>query len=294
MPLVSVVIPTYNHAKYLGRALRTVLDQTYDNWEVIVVDNHSTDHTEEVLSSFSDPRIKKLKIYNGGIIAVSRNAGILAAKGEWVAFLDSDDWWSCNKLQVCSDYFLNGIDFIYHNMEFVGDTVRFFHRRLVKSWQVRTPVLVDLLLRGNAIVNSSVVVRKAILERVGGMSQNIELIAVEDYNTWLRIAEITDHFVHIPSTLGYYLKHDKNISHKDMSVSTRYAVSEFCHLLNEKQLLALEVNLRYARGRFNYMGGDYLEAKRDFGYCMINNFRGTGAKSAVFFAMSTIKRGITF
>ena len=79
-PLVSVVIPTFNHASYLARALQSVLDQTYTNWEAIVIDNHSTDKTDEVMASFADPRIIYLKIHNNGVIAESRNVGIRAAK----------------------------------------------------------------------------------------------------------------------------------------------------------------------------------------------------------------------
>ncbi len=86
IPLVSIVIPTYNHANYLRKALQSVLDQTYKNWEAIVIDNHSTDDTKKVINKFNDPRIRYLKIHNYGVIAKSRNAGILAAKGEWVAF----------------------------------------------------------------------------------------------------------------------------------------------------------------------------------------------------------------
>ena len=90
-PLVSVVIPTYNHARYLARALQSVLDQTYTNWEAIVIDNHSTDNTDEVMASFADSRITLLKIHNNGVIAASRNIGIRAANSEWITFLDSDD-----------------------------------------------------------------------------------------------------------------------------------------------------------------------------------------------------------
>ena len=68
-PLVSVIIPNYNHAQYLGRALQSVLDQTYTHWEAIVIDNHSTDNSDEVTARFIDPRITYLKIHNNGVIA---------------------------------------------------------------------------------------------------------------------------------------------------------------------------------------------------------------------------------
>ena len=102
-PLVSVVIPTYNHARYLRRALQSVIDQTYTNWEVIVIDNYSKDSTDGVMASFTDPRIVYLKIHNNGVIAASRNVGIRKAKGDWIAFLDSDDFWTADKLQACCE-----------------------------------------------------------------------------------------------------------------------------------------------------------------------------------------------
>ncbi len=119
--LVSVVIPTYNHARFLGRALQSVLDQTYTNWEAIVVDNHSQDNTDEVVQRFACGRFTLLKIHNNGVIAASRNMGIRAAKGEWIAFLDSDDWWKPNKLQVCFEHINNNVDLVYHRLKLVGD-----------------------------------------------------------------------------------------------------------------------------------------------------------------------------
>ena len=140
-PLVSVVIPSYNHARYLGRALQSILDQTYTNWEAIVIDNHSTDKTDEVMTSFTDPRITYLKIHNKGIIAASRNVGIRAAKGEWIAFLDSDDWWTADKLQFCFDCINDKVDLVYHDMGIVTDKHQSFSRKTIKSWQVRTRYL---------------------------------------------------------------------------------------------------------------------------------------------------------
>ena len=262
-PLVSVVIPSYNHGRFLGRALQSVLDQTYTNWEAIVIDNHSTDNTDEVMARFADPRITYLKIHNNGVIAVSRNAGIREAKGVWVAFLDSDDWWTNDKLNVCIDYMDDKVDFIYHDLEIIVDQQRTFRRKLIKSRQVKTPVLLDLLSRGNVIVNSSVVVRKKSLEKIGGINESKEMVAAEDYNTWLRIAQLSNLFVYLPRRLGYYLQHNNNISQKDMSLPGRCAVAEFNGLLSVQQKLKQEANFRYTSGRFNYLKGNYKIAKED-------------------------------
>jgi glycosyltransferase involved in cell wall biosynthesis len=267
-PLVSVVIPTYNHAQYLRRALQSVIDQKYTNWEAIVIDNHSKDSTDEVMASFDDPRITYLKIHNNGVIAASRNAGIREAKGEWIAFLDSDDWWTTDKLKACWESINDKADLIYHDLEIVTEQSRLFGRKVIKSWQVKPPVLVDLLLNGNAIVNSSAVVRKNFLEKIGGINESVGMIASEDYNTWLRIAQLTDRFVHLPRRLGYYLTHNQSISQKDMSIPGRVAAAEFIHLLDDQKKNKLEANFRYAGGRFNYLAGNHAKAKEDLWLAM--------------------------
>lgn len=255
-PLVSVVIPTYNHARFIGRALQSVLNQTYTNWEAIVIDNHSTDNTDEVLACFPDPRISCLKIHNNGVIAASRNAGIRVAKGEWIAFLDSDDWWTVDKLEICMKFMNANVDLLYHKLRLQWETSGWYKRKYNNSWQVKTPVLFDLLLNGNAIATSSVIVRKYFLDVVGGMDENTHMIAAEDYNTWLRISKITNNFYYISEALGNYLVHNSGVSQKDMSVSARYAVGEFLELLNNRQLKIVESWLKFTAKKF---------------YCNVNN-----------------------
>ena len=179
-PLFSIVIPTYNHAHFIGRALQSVIDQTYTNWEAIVIDNHSEDNTDNVVHSFNEPRITLLKIHNKGVIAASRNMGINAAKGIWIAFLDSDDWWTPNKLNVCYRLINDHVDLIYHRLKIVRKIPDFFSRKTIKSWQVKTPVIIDLLVNSNPIPNSSVVVRKSLLNQIGGIIENEEMITSED------------------------------------------------------------------------------------------------------------------
>ena len=121
--LISIVIPTYNRSAELKRALKSVLSQTYKNFEVIVVDNNSIDNTDTMLKNLNDQRIRLLKINNNGIIAASRNMGINASNGEWIAFLDSDDWWHSNKLEKVIHYCSSGYDVCYHDLEIINSKI---------------------------------------------------------------------------------------------------------------------------------------------------------------------------
>ena len=262
-PLVTVVIPTYNHARYLGRALQSVLEQTYKNWKAIVIDNYSTDNTDEVMASFADPRITYLKIHNNGVIAASRNVGIYAAKGEWIAFLDSDDWWTVDKLQACFDCIDDQVDLIYHDLKIISDQSRFLRPKIIKSWQVKPLVLIDLMVRGNAIATSSAVVRKKLLKQLNGMSENADMVAAEDYNTWLRAAQLTNKFKYVSKKLGFYQLHNQGISQKDMSIPWQHAVADFIDVLNPAQKNKFLANLRYTKGRFEYLAGNTATAKKN-------------------------------
>lgn len=115
--LVSIITPTYNCAKFIGATIESVLNQTYQNFEMIIVDDASKDNTEEVVKSFKDKRIKYIRLSKNSGPAVARNTAMEEAKGKYMAFLDSDDLWVPTKLEkqikfikknkykiICSDY----------------------------------------------------------------------------------------------------------------------------------------------------------------------------------------------
>ena len=102
-PEFSVILPTYNRANTIKRAIDSVLGQTISNWELIIVDNFSSDNTSDIVMGYSDARIKLIHFRNNGVIAASRNKGIEHALGEFIAFLDSDDWWHKDKLASLSN-----------------------------------------------------------------------------------------------------------------------------------------------------------------------------------------------
>lgn len=209
-PFFSVVIPTYNCAELLRRALLSVQAQTLQDLEVLVVDNHSTDHTHEVVLSFNDPRIKSLKIQNNGIIAASRNLGIKTAKGQWVAFLDSDDVWHPEKLRKVK----NAIDvspeaiLVCHNEYAVTNGVP---GKLLRYGPYVEKMYERLLFSGNTLSTSATTIRKDILLKTNGFSEEEAFVTVEDYEYWLRLAR-EGHFLFIEEPLGEFHIHDNNQS----------------------------------------------------------------------------------
>jgi teichuronic acid biosynthesis glycosyltransferase TuaG len=203
---VSIVIPTYNHAHFLPRVLSSVYSQTWTSWEVLLIDNNSTDNTDEVLKPWLSDRVRLLKVSNYGAIAVSRNKGIKEASGEWVAFLDSDDWWTKNKLEITMRYAQCGADVLYHDLNIVSidSHLRFWRRS--KSRSLAKSAYEDMVSNGCALPNSSVVVKKAKLEAIGGLCEDPDLIGWEDFDTWLRLAKNGCSFIQVPGSHGYYWK----------------------------------------------------------------------------------------
>ena len=112
----SIILPTYNRAGKITKAIESILSQSYKNWELIIIDNYSKDNTEQIVNNYKCEKILYFKLNNNGVIAKSRNFGIKKAKGENLCFLDSDDWWKPNKLEVTYQYLKQGYDFIYHDM----------------------------------------------------------------------------------------------------------------------------------------------------------------------------------
>ena len=289
-PLISVVIPTYNHANYLKKALESVLYQSYKNLELIIIDNYSTDNTHELIKLYDDPRIRYLKIKNHGVIAKSRNAGVIAAKGDWVAFLDSDDCWTLDKLKTCLVYLNDETDLLYHDLGIVTKKQTLLGKKSFKTRILNKPILIDLLINGNAIRNSSVIVRKKLLRKIGLIDESKKLIAAEDYNSWLKISILTDQFLYLPIKLGYIYLHDRNVSNKNMSIAIKNASKPFLKYLNQKQKIKHEANIRYLSGRYNYLNDNFNKSKKDFLFVISNSFFKLKLKALLMIVLIMLKQ----
>ena len=200
-PFVTVVIPTFNHAKLLRRALDSVVAQTFDNWEAIVINNFSTDETIEVVESYQDDRIKLINFKNNGVIAASRNQGIKNARGTYIAFLDSDDNWYSEKLQKCVEYASQGAQFICHGEKWINSD---FSTREIMYGPANRATYLSLLFRGNCISTSATCIETALLRSVDGFDESTEIVTAEDYDLWMRLAATNPKTVFIPEILGEF------------------------------------------------------------------------------------------
>jgi len=129
--LVSIIMPSWNTASFIAESIRSVIHQTYPNWELIIVDDCSNDNTDDVVTSFQDSRIKYLKNGVNCGAAVTRNRAIREAQGEWVAFLDSDDLWAPDKLKKMIAFMTeNHYFFAYHEYEKIDEESNPLHVRV--------------------------------------------------------------------------------------------------------------------------------------------------------------------
>lgn len=186
-PLVSVVIPTYNHAQFLPAAIESVRAQTYPHVEIVVVDDFSTDNTEQVMAQYSAPDTTYIKSANKGIVATSRNVGTRAAKGEYIAFLDADDVWEPNKLELQLPHLSDpSVVAVASDLRYTGAR-RYSQSRLGRGSAGYREYRHQEIARGNPVATSSVVMRRVDLDGVGGFDEAPEFRFIEDWELWLRL-----------------------------------------------------------------------------------------------------------
>lgn len=215
MPLISVVIPAYNRPLELKRALESLATQSYKNFEVIVCDDGSSEDLKSIVVLFeAQLDIHYIRIENSGGPARPRNTAVASSRGQWISFLDSDDWWDRDRINQVSHVLKDGIDFVYHPLRVVtSDTIKGRReRRSVIGSALRGDALTHMALFGNPVPNSAAIVRRSALDAIGGICEDKNLVALEDFDAWMRLVEmgITPHFIAEP--LGSYWVGEDGIS----------------------------------------------------------------------------------
>jgi glycosyltransferase involved in cell wall biosynthesis len=187
-PTVSVIIPAYNAAPWIAETIDSVLNQTFKDFEVIVVDDGSTDATAEVVASYK-PQIQYLYKNNGGPSS-ARNTGICAARGQYIAFLDADDLWLPEKLQIQMQLFIQNpsLAWVYSNgLIFEENPNKNPHLFSQSSYMYSGEILRPLLLQ-DFVASPTPIVRRDVFKDVGLFNEESSFKSVEDWDMWLRIA----------------------------------------------------------------------------------------------------------
>ncbi len=250
-PLVSVTVCCYNCQEWIAQTIQSVLDQTFENWELVLINDGSTDNSEGIIRGFSDSRILYEYQENRGL-PLARNRALELARGKYVAFLDHDDLWEPNKLEMQVGLLEQRPDvaLVFSDCYLIGpDGHRFgtfFQQWRSSRIPSRGHVLKDLLLEGCFMPVMSVMVRKEILVKVGGFNPNYTL--AEDYEAWLRVADgrIVD-FINQP--LCSYRVHDSSVSVIQQERGFHEMLDILSVRLNQSELswwFKFRLGLRYA------------------------------------------------
>jgi glycosyltransferase involved in cell wall biosynthesis len=247
-PTVSVIIPTYNRAQTINRAVQSVLDQTFSDFKVIVVDDASTDGTDKLAASFKDSRIRYIRHDSNKGGSAARNTGIRSSTGKYIAFLDSDDTWLPEKLRLQVQHFesltadvgvvYTGLTALSKNNTIIGNRVP------AASGNIQSAIYAE-----NCIGPlSTVMVRRDCLVRVGLFDE--DLPACQDWDLYIRIAGVCQ-FSFISEALVRYYVSDDAITKNALSRAIGYKA-----ILN-KYLTYIKVN-KYAFARQSLTIGHYL------------------------------------
>lgn len=203
--LVSIIMPVYNSEKYIKDAIQSILKQTYDNWELIIVDDCSTDNSSKIINEFceNNNRINRFRFKKNKGVSKARNYGIEHSNGDFIAFLDSDDFWKENKLKSQIEFMLkNNFAFTYTSYTLVDQ-----NEKKIKDIIVDKNVNYSQLLKGNIITCSTVILNKKIICDI-----SMPQIKHEDYATWLDILKSGVKAYGIKEPFVYYRKQNNSIT----------------------------------------------------------------------------------
>ena len=226
MPFVSIIMPAYNCEKYVADSINSVLEQTYKNYELIIIDDGSQDKTVEIIKYYSlkDSRIKIYLNENNQGVSYSRNRGISEAMGEWISFLDSDDLWKKTKLENQIMFALDKkVNFLFSGSSFINEK----NQPYVGTLEVPLKVTYEQLLKQNIISCSSVLIKKLYLEKYKMERDDTH----EDFGLWLRILknETNAYGINEP-LLIYRISSKSKSSNKIKSVKMTYKTYRYVGL----------------------------------------------------------------
>lgn len=251
-PLVTVLMPNHNGGKYLAEAIQSVLNQTFEDFELLIVEDASTDNSREVIASFKDPRIRVIPFENNEHICFALNTGLSEAGGKYIARLDSDDRWYPDKLRRQVEYLEAhpecGASFTWVNViDETGRTLTekesIFPAIFRSPNRPRTQWVHDFYFQGSLLCHPSAVFPKAVIDELG--PYRISLVQLQDYEMWIRIAKHYDLYVFEEPLMDY--RHalkggnvsELSVANKNRSYYETYnVISRFFDDMSDEEFIA--------------------------------------------------------
>jgi glycosyltransferase involved in cell wall biosynthesis len=245
MKLVSVIIPCYNREQWLEKCIHSVLNQTYYNLEIIIIDDGSSDRTFQIVKSFNDKRIKYFYKENGGH-ASARNFGINQSIGEWIAFLDSDDYWDKHKIKTQLSY--GDFDAIYCNANIIDEKGSIIKNNKSINFEKLHSDIKNNILLANIITgsSSSIILKTSIIKRVGYFRNDLKI--GEDWEYWARAIWLNIKIKYVTEKLTFIRTHlnstQSNAKQTDFSNSKTKILKSF---LNYKGISSFNKSMIYKK-----------------------------------------------
>ena len=251
---VSIIVNFHNSEKYLSKCIQSILIQNYNNFEIILWDNNSIDKSKKVIETFSDNRIRYFKNSNKENLYKARNMAIKESTGEYVAFLDSDDWWEQNYLSSREDFFKNqNFDYSYCNSNFFYEKLN--KSKLYKSYKLPNGNIFNYLVKDYLIIISGVIFRKKIFDKFGFFNEKYNIIG--DYDFLLRISKKTNAHSHNDPLLNYRV-HNNNFS----KLNSELFYDEYKDWFNENKNNFDSKNKKIFQSRLEYLEITHLLLNR--------------------------------
>jgi glycosyltransferase involved in cell wall biosynthesis len=276
-PLVSIITPIYNGKQYISETIKSALAQTYKNFELLLINDGSTDNSAEIIRSyFNDERIIYIEQKNSGV-ASARNTAIRVAKGKYIGFLDQDDLWHKNKLEEQVAILENdeNIALIHSKQDFIdsqGNEINF-------NWIIggTGDCFADIFIK-NKIAVLTVLIRKTILDEIGLFNE--QLSGADDYEMWLRVT-LRHPIKYLDIPLATYRFHDNNISKNSFKMtilelntinSIIFNYPEVLKKIPKKTIRNRLYSLNTQLGEwYSWHDKNFYQARKHFFIAIINN-----------------------
>ena len=266
--VVSVIVPVYNRENYVAETLDSILQQTYQNIEIVAVNDGSKDNSLLVLESYKKKYPDKILVIdqeNQGQVR-SRNNAILQSRGEYIAFLDSDDLWLPDKLEKQLPLFVDNVGLVYSGIHNIDGDGNIIDTELIRE-DMRGDIHNKLLIK-NRMTGGTVVLRRDVIDKVGMF--DVDFAAAENWDLWLRVSKhYAVDFVNEP--LVKYRKHSGNMSKDDIlminivdSILKKHCSGEPDSPASKIAIDKAHANFAYRKGIYNISQDDYRTARINF------------------------------